>query len=123
MKKTALVLLLILGVLGGVLAITATPGEAWRGGHWRGGVFIGVGPYWGYPYWYYPPPYYYPPPTVVVEPPPVYVEQQPAPAPAAPPAPPSAAAAYWYYCPSAKAYYPTAPSCPEEWVKVPERPQ
>lgn len=31
-------------------------------------------------------------------------------------------AAYWYYCPSAKAYYPSAPSCPEEWVKVPEQP-
>ncbi|MBI2527336.1 MAG: hypothetical protein HYY95_01530 [Candidatus Rokubacteria bacterium] len=119
MKKVLLVLLLVVGVL----ALTVTPGDAH--GRWRGGVFIGVGPYWApHPYWWYPPPYYayptyvYPPPTVVVEQPPVYVEQQPAP-PAAPPAPP----AYWYYCPSAKAYYPTAPGCPEEWVKVPERPR
>lgn len=27
--------------------------------------------------------------------------------------------AYWYYCSSAQAYYPTVPSCPEPWVKVP----
>ena len=117
MKKTLVVLLLFVGVL----ALTVTPGDA---GHFRGGVFIGVGPYWGpYPYWWYPAPYYgYPyPPTVVVEQPPVYVEQQPA-APAAPAAP-TAPTGYWYYCPSAKAYYPSAPSCPEEWVKVPERPR
>jgi len=25
---------------------------------------------------------------------------------------------YWYYCPSARAYYPTAPACPEPWIKV-----
>jgi len=30
---------------------------------------------------------------------------------------------YWYYCPSARAYYPTAPTCPEEWIKVPPRAQ
>ena len=30
---------------------------------------------------------------------------------------------YWYYCPSAKAYYPTAPTCPEPWIKVPPRAQ
>jgi len=28
---------------------------------------------------------------------------------------------YWYYCPSARAYYPTTPTCPEPWVKVPPR--
>ncbi len=28
---------------------------------------------------------------------------------------------YWYYCPSARAYYPTAPTCPEPWIKVPPR--
>jgi hypothetical protein len=61
----------------------------------------------------YPPPYYYPP-TVVVQPPPVYIEQPPP----APPAPP----AYWYYCMSAKAYYPSVPTCPEDWIKVPARP-
>jgi hypothetical protein len=31
--------------------------------------------------------------------------------------------AYWYYCSSAGAYYPTAPSCPEPWIKVPPRTQ
>jgi hypothetical protein len=119
MKKIALVLLLVVGVL----ALTVTPGYTWGRGHWHGGVFIGVGPYWGpYPYYWYPPPppYYYAPPPVVIEQPPVYVEQQPAPAP--PPAP-AAPTAYWYYCQSAKGYYPTVPSCPEEWVKVPEQPR
>ena len=114
MKKTLLVLLLVVGVL----ALTVTPGYTW--GHWRGGVFVGVGPYWGpYPYYYYPPPppYYYSPPTVVIEQPPAYVEQ-PAPPPASQPS-----TAFWYYCSSAKGYYPTVASCPEEWVKVPERPR
>ncbi|HUM16848.1 MAG TPA: hypothetical protein VL086_14230 [Candidatus Nitrosotalea sp.] len=125
MKKVALGLLLVLGVL----AISASPG--YTGGSWHGSVVIGVGPYWGYPgwgypYWGYPPPYYYyPPPTVVIEQPPVYVEREPAPveAPPAPPAPPAASTAYWYYCPSTRAYYPSVPTCSEEWVKVPERPR
>jgi hypothetical protein len=53
---------------------------------------------------------------VLVEDPPVYVERAPvAPAPTEP--------AYWYYCSSAKDYYPTVPSCAEEWVKVPEQPR
>lgn len=119
MKKMALVLLLVVGVL----ALTVTPGYTWGHGHWRGGVFIGVGPYWGpYPYYWYPPPppYYYAPPPVVIEQPPVYVEQQPA---LPPPPAPAAPTAYWYYCQSAKGYYPTVPSCPEEWVKVPEQPR
>ena len=30
---------------------------------------------------------------------------------------------YWYYCPSAGAYYPTVPACPEPWIKVPPRSQ
>ena len=30
---------------------------------------------------------------------------------------------YWYYCSSARAYYPTAPTCPEPWIKVPPRTQ
>ena len=33
------------------------------------------------------------------------------------------AQSYWYYCSSARAYYPTAPTCPEPWVKVPPRAQ
>src|SRR5881628_3823420 len=90
-----------------------------RRGHGR--VFISVGPafWWGPPYpysWYYPAPYYvYAPPPVIVQEPPVYAQVAPAPAP-----PPQA---YWYYCPSAGAYYPTTPSCPEAWVQVPPRPE
>jgi len=110
MRKTFVILLLAVAVL----AITSTPGDA----HWRGGVYVGVGPYWRpypHPYYWYPPPYYvYRPPTVVVEQPAVYVERPPAPA---------APTAYWYYCESGKGYYPTVPSCAEEWIKVPERPR
>ncbi len=128
MKRTRLLGIVIAGLL--ILA-TAAPSQA--SVHWRGGVYIGVGPwgvgpywgvgphwgapYWGpYPYWGYPPPYYYPP-SVIIQQPPVYIEREQA-VPAPPPPPP----AYWYYCVSAKAYYPSAPTCPEEWVKVPARP-
>ena len=107
MRKTLVTLLLVAVAL----AVTFTPADA----HWRGGVYVGVGPYWGpYPYYWYPPPYYvYRPPTVVVQEPPVYVERPPEAAPAP--------TAFWYYCASAKGYYPTVPSCAEEWIKVPER--
>ena len=114
MKKVA-----VLSVLSVVaLLVIALPQEAsaWHGG-WHGRVVIGGPVWWGPPYWYYAPPYAYAPPPVVVEQPPVYVERP------APPAPPAAATAFWYYCASAKGYYPTVPSCPEEWVKVPERSQ
>ncbi len=109
----------------GFLLAARLPSEAWTGGGHHGGhhhfggrshVFVGVGPwFWGppYPYWWdYPPAYYYAPPVVVQEPP-VYIQQ---PAPTAP-----APEAYWYYCASAQAYYPTAPSCPEQWIQVPAR--
>jgi len=121
MKRTAVVSMLAVALL----LASVVPSDAWRRGpsrgHWRGHshVVIGVSPFWWgppYPYWGYRRPYYvYPPPTVVVQEPPVYVQQQPPPA--APPAPP----AYWYYCPSAAAYYPSVPACPEPWVKVPPR--
>jgi len=94
-------------------------GRGGRGfGHhhgFRGHGVVVVGPsFWwdpSYPYWwYYPLPYYaYAPAPVIVQEPPVYVE---------PPAPPQS---YWYYCRSARAYYPTVPTCPEVWVKVPPR--
>lgn len=104
MRKTLVILLLVVAGL----AVTFGSGDA----HWRGGVYVGVGPYWGpYPYYWYPPPYYRPP-AIVIEEPPVYVERPPE----ARPAP----TAYWYYCTSAKGYYPTVPSCAEEWIKVPE---
>ena len=81
----------------------------------HGVIVFGPSIWWGpaYPYWwYYPPPYYgYAPPPVVVAEPSVYIE---------PPAPPPS---YWHYCPSARAYYPSVPTCPEVWVKVPPRQQ
>jgi hypothetical protein len=130
MKKT--VAIAILAVV--VSFAVAPPGQAWADGfrrhprfhsHSHSRVVIGFGPriWWGpayrYPYYpYYPYYSYYPyypayvPPPVVVQEPPVYIQQTP-PAASLPPE------AYWYYCPSAGAYYPTAPSCTEEWVKVP----
>ena len=63
-------------------------------------VIVGGPAFWWGPWWDYPPPYAYPPPMIVA--PPVYEPES-----------------YWYYCPSAKAYYPTAPTCPEVWIKVP----
>jgi hypothetical protein len=112
---------LILVIAALVVLGAVAPGHA--SGRWRGGVFVGVGPWWGspywgpaYPYWWYPPPYYYPP-TVIVEEPKVYIERPPA-APPPPPAPP----ADWYYCRSGQAYYPSVQTCPEDWVKVPARP-
>jgi hypothetical protein len=105
----------------------------WHGGHSRGHVHgrvvVGVSPWWGwgwpyaaYPYWgYYGAPYaYYPPPypgPAGAQEPQTYAQAAPEPAPAAPEQP----KAYWYYCASAGAYYPTAPSCPEVWIKVPPR--
>lgn len=71
----------------------------------HGGFFVGVEPFWWgppYPYWYYPWDVYAPPPAIVE--PPQYIQQEPA--------------AYWYYCPSAGAYYPNVPTCPEPWVLV-----
>jgi hypothetical protein len=116
----------LLGLLLALLALLAPAlseaGGYWRGGYWRGGVFIGAGPWWGYgyPYWY-PPPYYYSPyyypyyssPTVVVQEPPVYIER---------PSEEAEPSAYWYFCRSSQGYYPSVPSCPEDWVKVPPRP-
>lgn len=110
-RTSALLGLLIVGLV--VLSVAA-PGHASSHGHWHGGVFVGVGPWWGPPfwgpYWWYPPPYYYPP--VVIQEPQVYIERP------VPPPPP----VYWYYCRSAHAYYPSVQTCPEEWVKVPPQP-
>src|SRR5262245_44055221 len=133
-----------------LLSLTATPSLAFRrawsgGGHsqsgWHGGhshghvhgrVVVGVSPWWGwgwgwpYPYYgyyggCYGPPYaYYPPPypaPAVAQEQQNYAQAAPEQAPAAPEQP----KAYWYYCASARAYYPTAPSCPEVWIKVPPR--
>jgi hypothetical protein len=49
---------------------------------------------------------------VIVAEPPVYIERR---------AVESRPSSYWYYCESARAYYPSVPTCPERWVKVPPR--
>lgn len=80
----------------------------WRAGHWFHGDHLGRGGWWWVvdeTWYFYPAPIYpYPDPYV----PPGMVAL-------GPPAPPSQ---YWYYCPSAKAYYPYVPACPEGWAPV-----
>lgn len=109
----------------------------WRGGYWYNGPHDGrLGWWWivGGMWYFYPRPIYpypdpYTPPVVIVE----QSQPQPSiqiPAPPAPPAPPVQAqpqaapqqAQFWYYCESSKTYYPYAPSCKEEWKKVPAMP-
>jgi hypothetical protein len=36
---------------------------------------------------------------------------------------PQPSQSYWYHCPSARAYYPTAPTCPEPWIRIAPRTQ
>ncbi len=109
-----------------ILAAPTLAGGRHRG-HGGTRVFVTVGPrfWWGaypYPYYYYPYPYYvYSPPPVVIQEPPVYVQQEVTPVPAAPSVSSAPAEGYWYYCPSAREYYPTAPTCSEAWIKVPPR--
>ena len=130
-----------LGVLAFLLSIMAAPysdagggrGGGHSGGmhsgshhhgrfHGRGGVFVGVGPWWGpgwwaapysyYPYYpYYSYPYY--PPTVAE--PPTYIGREPQPQ--------STPPGFWYYCQSAGGYYPAVQSCPESWLRVAPREQ
>jgi len=103
-----------------LLVVPAASSHAWGGhgghgfhghpgfhGHFHGHGVIVAGPSFWWGPWWYPPPYYYPP-QVIVQPAPVIVEQQ-------------RPQSYWYYCPSAKGYYPTVPTCPEVWIKVPPR--
>jgi hypothetical protein len=99
-----------------VLLFSAVPSHAWHGrGGFGGRFFVGVGPGWWeppYAYVYGPPAYVYSPPPFIVEQPPVIVQQQPPPAKAL-------AASSYYYCASARAYYPTVPTCAEDWINVP----
>jgi hypothetical protein len=98
--------------------------RGWGGGWGWGWGWPGWGPgYWGYgwaPYAGYPAYGAYTPPVAPDE---HYVERAPEPSyadsePAAPPV-----QGYWYYCQSRHGYYPKVRSCPEQWVKVPPRPE
>jgi hypothetical protein len=105
------------GWSGGSHAGSGMSGHSGHGhGHFHGhgfvggGVFVGGGP-WGWdPFWYSPWPWPYPsaPPPVYGAQSWTYVERP-------------LVAGYWYYCPSANAYYPSVPSCPEPWVPVAPR--
>jgi len=71
-----------------------------HGGHGTSWSFsLGLGPWWGVPYYWGPPVYYSPPPVYVVpsQPPPIN---------------------YWYYCQNPQGYYPYINSCPGGWMKV-----
>jgi hypothetical protein len=92
-------------------------GTYYRHGH----SHIGVGVYFGGPWWYYPYPSYYPPyaypyyyPPAYSEPPypTEYVERESA------PAAPQRADPYWYFCPESNAYYPYVKQCPGGWQRV-----
>ena len=136
-RKIASVSILALALL----LVAVTPGYGQRRGRPgpprvrpHGRVLINVGPFWGRPYMFPPPPVvvqqapvfvHQPPvivqqPPVIVQQPPVVVQQAPSVAlsPGSAAAPPQE---YWYFCPSARAYYPTVPDCPEEWILVPAR--
>jgi hypothetical protein len=134
MKRAALGI----SMLATVLLLAVVPSQAWghgwhghgwrgHGGHgwhargWHGHgyysprISIGLGPAFGWgpgPVWYGPPPAWAYPPRVIVAEPPVYIERQPA---------TSLPSSYWYYCESAGGYYPSVPTCPEPWLKVPPR--
>ena len=88
---------------------------------------IGVGFYFGAPYWggwgwgapYYPyyPPHYSAYPVYVPSQPATYIQQDVAPAPA-----PAPQQGYWYYCSDAQAYYPYVKECPGGWQRVSPQP-
>jgi hypothetical protein len=114
MKRTLLILLLAVAVL----TVTVTPGYT----GWRGGVYVGAGPYWG------------PtrttirrrtttrrPPTSTVRPP--WWSRSPGLCRAGARGAGADRAAYWYYCSSAKGYYPTVPSLRRGVGQVPEQPR
>ncbi|HMK61818.1 MAG TPA: hypothetical protein VK452_11840 [Dissulfurispiraceae bacterium] len=106
MKKSVYMIVIAL------ILVVASILPCFAGGHFRGGVWVGVGPgWWGppYPYYYYPyRPYYVEPPVIIERESPVYVrpnrqrdEQD-----------------YWYYCKKPQGYYPYIKRCPSGWLKV-----
>jgi hypothetical protein len=130
---------IVAACLAGAALAAAGPAEARHG--WRGGIYVGVGPFYPfYPsYWpgYYGPgyyggyygssyygwPYYVQPPVVVAAPPTVYVERSDAAV--AAPAPVAAAktppGGFWYWCADSRGYYPSVATCASAWVPVAPR--
>jgi hypothetical protein len=99
-----------------------------HGGHGHSHYGLGLGFYFGAPYYpryyapyYYPSyysPYYYP---QYVAPPVTYIER-PSSAPQAAPAAP-AGPDYWFFCRETGAYYPYVGQCAGGWERVPAQPQ
>jgi hypothetical protein len=94
-------------------------------GHWGGHSHVGIGfyfgaPYYPYPYYAYPYAYpypYYPPVVVAPQSPPAYIEQGDQEQSAQ-------QDNYWYHCASPEGYYPYVKKCPGGWEKViPEPPK
>lgn len=105
-------------------------GGYYRGhGYYGGGIGLGLyygSPYWGaswgypyYPYYYpsYPAysPYYYGPEVTIESSPPVYIERGQK-------SEPSNVPAIWFYCPDSRKYYPYVKECPGGWQSVPAQP-
>ena len=105
MRTIALSLLV---ALAGMLA--SEPAEAHRRVRVGVGFYYG-GPFW-HPWWYAPPPYYYYPAPVVTVPaePTTYIEQG------------RDTTGWWYYCESSRGYYPYVKECPTGWERVPPAP-
>jgi hypothetical protein len=94
------------GLVVAVLAVSATPSLAW----WRAGVWVGPGVVVAPPVVVVPP-VYAAPPVVVETAAPVYQER------------PEAAQQYWYYCQDPQGYYPYVQQCPRGWQPVSPAPQ
>ena len=93
-------------------------------GHGHARVGVGLGFYFGAPYYPYYSPYYYPPyyyQPYYVAPPVTYIER-PSPAPQAAPAAP-AGPDYWFFCRETGTYYPYVGQCAGGWERVPAQPQ
>lgn len=110
-------------LLAGIFVSGTALADRGHGGHRH----VGIGLYFGEPYYPYYPPYYYPYqyyyPPVMAAPaqPPVYIEQQDqAPSQISPAIPQQATpdSYYWYHCDKPEGYYPYIKNCPDGWQKV-----
>jgi hypothetical protein len=110
-------------------ALASDPAFARGRHHHHGHARIGLGFYFGAPYYpyhyrpyyspYYYPSYYYP---TYVQPPVTYIERAPSSGEQAAPAAP-AGPDYWFFCRESNAYYPYVGQCASGWERVPAQPQ